>query len=423
MALGKQPKLKAFSDYLQLITIITPLIFTVPFLISGNQQKFNAPAPDLKNNNQAGSTYAEGNIPINIQGTLTDSLTNEPVMGKVNINSTTPGIAYTDSTNTDASGFYTTFGNVTGLDDNTGETPTQYKVQSFGSELEINLPTPQNLKITRYNTAGQLVDVSKYDAKTGTVRFSFNNQTANGIYLVTIDGDNFHAKAKYTSIDGYKNFSVDDKILIKETGQAPKTSFNKAASGVGFNANFTATADGYKNKTTQHQLNTEGINIIDESGYDVIKDLWDNEIKPATKTNLYPDGFFKDVNVVKRNIPHIDRGEENSYIPGKIVIQYEDGLASAAVRSTYLNENGEVTGALITLQGNLSPSETFYFINIAMHELSAISFRTDKNTNTDISVFNSSPVNQLPEISGKDEALIKSVYSRPNSWNANDNSR
>ncbi len=125
----------------------------------------------------------------------------------------------------------------------------------------------------------------------------------------------------------------------------------------------------------------------------------------------------------KQNIPFLDRSIPNNYIPNKIVIQYEDGLSAAAFMQTYIAPDGSVDGAKITLQGNLSPTETFYFTNILMHELSKTVLRGDRNTQTDISVFNTSPVNQLPEISGKDEALIKSVYSRPTNWKANDISR
>jgi hypothetical protein len=160
---------------------------------------------------------------------------------------------------------------------------------------------------------------------------------------------------------------------------------------------------------------------IDTTAYDEIVNIWNNELKPTAITHLFPQGFFKDVPVVKSVTPYQDY-RIAQYIPGKIIIQYEDGLASAALMWTHQTQEGYVDGAVITLQG-IFYMENPAAIKILRHELIKTLFKGEINSTQTGTYFNGH-VSDMPEtIPLDDKLVVKGTYSRPTNWKANDDSR
>ena len=176
----------------------------------------------------------------------------------------------------------------------------------------------------------------------------------------------------------------------------------------------------HDNREIIYNTSTEKTNgtPVDTTAFNTIKDIMQNDIQNATTTHKFPNGYFNDFPINKKEIPYLD-WRKGEYIPGKLVTQYEDNLPAAGFVTTIVKD-GYIDGSVITLQGNLIGNNDLGR-NLLLHELARAVIKVERNTKTSGNVFHGAPLERPNNMGTIGTIVIQTQYSAPNKLYARDN--
>lgn len=234
-------------------------------------------------------------------------------------------------------------------------------------------------------------------------------------------------RLKYNHDDFYERITEPFTLIADSTGQEvrlnketfPLDLLNYLSRG----STATGQVARWKKAPTEIIYNTNPektwVQPIDTTAYDMIKDVNDNILVPATTTIRYPISILKDIPINKKNDRILDwwNGE---YIPGKIVIQYDDSVGvktaapgAALTKTVFVNGAERMDGYVVTVVSYLQNSKGLW-----IHELMRL-FRVNSNVSARDPRFGETAFRgnwRKPYLPNPDFLILQGIFSRPTHW-------
>jgi len=164
-----------------------------------------------------------------IQGKISDFVTGNPV-NLVTVYITNTANGYTDSVQTNSSGVWKyTF--LTDVSKNGAVIPEQFSVsQNYpnpfnpSTQIDVNVPRSENVKVSVYNTLGQLIDVKEQQLAKGAYTIKWNARGSAGVYFIEFKTPEASITKKMVLLDGCSGSGLSDFLVSGTKGFISKSS-------------------------------------------------------------------------------------------------------------------------------------------------------------------------------------------------------